>query len=312
MTKETKPIKAAVFLSCCILFIIPPMKLPGQAIPQVSRGTIVRLDSMGGPDLLPRPVDVWLPPEYAQDSQRRFPVLYMHDGQNLFDPKLAYGGNAWNIDDTLSTGTLPPCIVVGIWNSPHRRREYGPQSCYEALPKHIRDSIHRQFGGALVSNAYLNFLVQQLKPLIDQKFRTLPDKKHTMVAGSSFGGLISMYAICEYPQVFGAAACISTHWPGSISYAPREIPELFLHYLKKKSSSLRRANSHIYFDCGNQTLDSLYPEWQQKADRILSHKLDSKQWLSLYFEGHAHNEYYWSRRLRQPLAFMLGAAYEDD
>jgi predicted alpha/beta superfamily hydrolase len=282
--------------------------LRGQAVPQVAHGTIVRLDSMGGPDLLPRPVDVWLPPDYALDSQRRYPVLYMHDGQNLYDPQLAFGGNAWNIDDTLSTGQLPACIVVGIWNSPQRRREYGPQSCYAALPKDIRDSIHRQFGGAPISDAYLSFLVQQLKPLIDQKFRTFPDREHTMVAGSSFGGLISMYAICEYPQVFGAAACLSTHWPGSIGFVRQEIPAMFLHYLRKKGASLRRANSHIYFDCGNQTLDSLYPAWQQRAHRILSRKLHSDQWQSLYFEGDAHNEYYWSRRLRQPLTFMLRTA----
>jgi predicted alpha/beta superfamily hydrolase len=288
-----------------LFFFFGSLTLNAQRIPVPAAGSIVRLDSCSYAGLPARMVDVWLPPQYQLNPEQRFPVLYMHDGQNLFDGSLSYGGKEWGVDELFTDSMLPPCIVVGIWNSPQRRREYGPQACYAALPKNIRDSIIAEFGGFPVSDAYLSFIVHRLKPDIDRRFRTLPDRKHTMVAGSSFGGLISMYAICEYPDVFGAAACISTHWPGSIRHAFPEIPESFLTYLSKKTKVLRRQGSRIYFDCGNRTLDRLYPPWQEKADQILRGKLAPEQWQSLFFPGAEHNEVFWRERLALPLRFML-------
>ncbi|MBU6323883.1 MAG: esterase [Bacteroidetes bacterium] len=288
-----------------VLFFFGSLTLRAQNLPVPSSGSIVRLDSRSYADLPPRIVDVWLPPQYQQNPEQRFPVLYMNDGQNLFDGRLSFGGKEWGVDETFKDSMLPPCIVVGIWNSPQRRREYGPQACYAALPKFLRDSICAEFGGFPVSDTYLAFIVNSLKPEIDRLFRTLPDRKHTMVAGSSFGGLISMYALCEYPDVFGAAACISTHWPGSIRYDYPEIPEAFLNYLERKTRLLRKKNSRIYFDCGNRTLDSLYPSWQKKADRILQRKLAAGQWQSLFFPEAEHNEQFWRKRLAQPLRFLL-------
>ena len=190
-----------IFRDLGFLFFFGSLTLHAQNIPAPSSGSIVRLDSCSYADLPPRIVDVWLPPQYQQNPAQRFPVLYMHDGQNLFDGRLSFGGKEWGVDEVFTDSMLPPCIVVGIWNSPQRRREYGPQACYAALPKNIRDSINAEFGGFPVSDTYLAFMVQWLKPEIDRRFRTLPDRKHTMVAGSSFGGLISMYALCEYPDV---------------------------------------------------------------------------------------------------------------
>jgi predicted alpha/beta superfamily hydrolase len=288
-----------------LFFFFGSLNLQAQKIPAPSSGSIVRMDTCTYPGLLPRIVDVWLPPQYQQNPEQRFPVLYMHDGQNLFDGSLSYGGKEWGVDEVMRDSMIPPAIVVGIWNSAQRRREYGPQACYAALPKHLRDSILDEFGGFVLSDTYLSFIVQGLKPEIDRRFRTLPDRSHTYVAGSSFGGLISMYALCEYPDVFGAAACLSTHWPGSIRHAFPEIPKSFLTYLSKKTKVLRRLGSRIYFDCGNQTLDSLYPAWQQQADNILRRGLPGNHWQSLFFPGAEHNEVFWRERLALPLRFML-------
>jgi predicted alpha/beta superfamily hydrolase len=296
-----------VFVLFMILFFIGSTGLYGQVLPIPSGGKLIRIDSCHTVNLPPRPIDVWLPPQYEQNPQQHFPVLYMHDGQNLFDGRLSYGGKEWGVDEVFLDSMLPPCIVVGIWNSPQRRREYGPQACYDALPWAIRDSISAEFGGPPISNQYLQFIVNILKPDIDRRFRTLADRKHTMIAGSSFGGLISMYALCEYPQVFGAAACLSTHWPGSIRYAYPEIPESFLSYLKSRSKILLKYGSRIYFDCGDQQLDRLYPPWQQKANQILERQLLPGQWQSRFFPGTGHNEQFWRARLPIPLRFMLAS-----
>ncbi len=103
--------------------------------------------------------------------------------------------------------------MAGVWNSPIRWREYMPQKPYEApaLQKH-HPLILERAGGPPLSDAYLQFLVEELKPFIDKRYRTLPDQQNTFVMGSSMGGLISLYAISEYPQVFGGAGCVSTHW----------------------------------------------------------------------------------------------------
>lgn len=118
------------------------------------------------------------------------------------------------------------------------------------------------------------------------------------------GGLISMYAICEYPQIFGGAACLSTHWTGTFTNENNPFPEAALHYLDK---NLPDSKTHkIYFDCGDQTLDALYPEIQKKADVIIrKHGYSEKNWKTLYFPGENHSEEAWAKRLSQPLEFLL-------
>jgi pimeloyl-ACP methyl ester carboxylesterase len=158
------------------------------------------------------------------------------------------------------------------------------------------------------SDNYLRFLVTELKPFIDATYATLPDRANTFVAGSSMGGLISMYAICEYPKVFGGAACISTHWPGIVNINNNPIPNAFLRYLQKHLPD--PATHRIYFDCGDATLDSLYPPLQKKVDQVMKKKrFSSKNWMTSYLTGGvAHSEKDWNFRLHQPLVFMLGVA----
>jgi enterochelin esterase-like enzyme len=118
------------------------------------------------------------------------------------------------------------------------------------------------------------------------------------------GGLISMYAICEYPKVFGGAACLSTHWPGIFSMERNPVPEAFVSYMKM---NLPDPKSHkIYFDYGDQTLDAMYPPLQKKVDVVMQDKgFKEKNWITQYFPGKDHSEKSWNERLAIPLGFLL-------
>ncbi|HYE53636.1 MAG TPA: alpha/beta hydrolase-fold protein, partial [Chitinophagaceae bacterium] len=140
-----------------------------------------------------RRIWVYLPPGYFIGN-KRYPVLYMHDGQNLFDDATAFSGE-WGIDETLDS-MKKHCIVVGIDNGGLKRmNEYNPYD-------------NDRFGKG-EGKQYLAFIVKTLKPFIDKKYKTLADKKNTHIAGSSMGGLISMYAAIVYPNVFGSAGVFS-------------------------------------------------------------------------------------------------------
>jgi enterochelin esterase-like enzyme len=159
--------------------------------------------------------------------------------------------------------------------------------------------------GSPQANNYLKFLVNELKHFIDSSFNTYKDAKHTFIAGSSMGGLISWYAISEYPTVFGGAACLSTHWVGSIKENSGAIPAAFIQYANKK---IPKPNKHkIYFDYGTVTLDSLYKPHQQKIDAVMQKKgyQQNKNWITKEFIGEPHTEIAWAKRLDIPLYFLL-------
>lgn len=142
-----------------------------------------------------RRIWVYLPTNYESAPAKRYPVLYMQDGQNLFDESTAFAGE-WGVDEFLDSTKLASCIVVGIDNGGEKRiNEYNPYD-------------HPGFGKG-EGKAYVDFLVKTLKPFIDQRFRTLTGAPNTIIAGSSMGGLISMYAILKYPGVFGKAGIFS-------------------------------------------------------------------------------------------------------
>jgi enterochelin esterase-like enzyme len=262
-----------------------------------------------------RNVDVWLPNGY--NANEKYAVLYMHDGQMLFDAETTWNKQAWEVDEIAGKlndeGKVKKFIVVGIWNiSLKRHPEYFPQKPYESLTQVQRDTITAQLQKAgrttqvfkPYSDLYLKFLVTELKPFIDNTFSTLTDKDNTFIAGSSMGGLISMYAICEYPNVFGAAACISTHWPGIFAVENNPIPEAFNDYLKTYLPNPR--TNRIYFDYGDKTLDEFYPALQQKVDLIMREKgFNRVNWKTLFFPGKDHSEKSWAERLHIPLEFLL-------
>lgn len=256
----------------------------------------------------PRQVDVWLPSNY--DSTKRYAVLYMHDGQNCFDSSTSFTKVDWGADETLtqlmSEGKLCDLIVVGIWNTLNRYGEYMPQKLYEALPQTLRDSMKTRYPMAkLESDNYLKFIVTELKPFIDSSYSTKPELKSTAIMGSSMGGLISLYAICEYPQVFGNAACLSTHFPA--------VKNVISDYLK---INLPEPQSHkIYFDFGTETLDKEYEPYQMQVDAVMRQKgfvalnneaqPKSANWLTKKFQGEDHSERAWRKRLHIPLLFLF-------
>jgi len=179
----------------------------------------------------------------------------------------------------LSKNKVRKFIVLGIWNGGQtRHQDYFPQKPYESLQQIQKDTISAQLQRAgrttglfqPKSDSYLKFIVEELKPYIDNKYSVYTDSKNTFIAGSSMGGLISLYAICEYTQVFGGATCLSTHWVGTFTLVNNPFPNSMLNYL---SNNLPNPKNHkLYFDCGGQTLDALYPLIQNGVDSIMNPK----------------------------------------
>jgi len=302
-----------------LLFIFSALLLPPFAtaqLPAVSTGKIIRHENFRSAYVKERNVDVWIPDGYP--AAKKYAVLYMHDGQMLFDSTVTWNRQAWDVDDVtgklLKEKKIRDVIVVGIWNTgATRHMDYFPQKPFEALTKRAQDSLfnaNRASGQAVFaeariqSDAYLKFLATELKPFIDSAYSTHPDRKNTFIAGSSMGGLISLYAICEYPAVFGGAACLSTHWPGVFMMENNPIPEQFFNYLEKNLPD--PADHRIYFDYGTETLDALYPPLQKKVDGIMrAHGFTKKNWMTREFPGEDHSERAWNKRLEVPLIFLL-------
>jgi predicted alpha/beta superfamily hydrolase len=250
----------------------------------------------------PRNVEVWLPPGYASHPAERYPVLYMHDGQNVFDPATSFGGVDWAADETMTRligeQKVRPAIVVAVWNTSKRYQEYMPQQPLAGTTSHSTGFGSTVQNSDIISDAYLKFLVTELKPFIDRTYRTRPGRADTFTMGASMGGLIAAYAMIEYPGVFGGAACLSTGWPVAdgavIAYLGRHAPDPRTH--------------RFYFDLGTATLDSLFPPWQARADSVVraAGYLSGKSFLSRTFVGAEHNERAWRSRLEIPLEFLLG------
>ena len=242
----------------------------------------------------PRSLSVYTPPGYDLNPHTHYPVLYMHDGQNLFDSSTAYGGHAWGCDEiaeqVIREGRVRPVIIVGIGNTADRVREYGPK-------KVGRDRSSDW------SNDYARFLVEEVKSFIDGAYRTLPDRTHTGVCGSSLGGLISL-ALCKwYPGVFGLCGAMSPSlwWDG----------ESFLRDLKVKPGWLNTCR--IWLDMGG--LEG-YSKSTQKAGLTRTRKLAKglgeygleKSGRLRYVEipDGQHNEGAWGSRFGQVLEYLFG------
>jgi len=251
--------------------------------------------------IAPRPVDVWLPDAVKLNTQERYPVIYMHDGQNLFDPETSFLGVDWGmadaVDRLIREGLIPPAIVVGIWSATARGREYGPAKAVNDYASPAERKKYLRDFGKPVSDDYLRAIVNELKPFIDGTFPTRPDPAGTVIMGSSFGGLISLYAVCEYPQIFGGAGCLSTHWPAAngatIPYLADKLPNPETH--------------RIYFDYGTEALDAQYEPYQIRADAVMRKGgfQESVNWITKKFPGEEHSERAWRKRVHIPLQFLL-------
>jgi predicted alpha/beta superfamily hydrolase len=238
-----------------------------------------------------RGVWVYLPPSYAENTDEAFPVLYMHDGQNLFDPAASYSGVVWQIDTAMNAGaadgSIAEAIVVGVENTANRIAEYTPV---------VDPTVDA--GGAL-GPEYVRMLIEELKPKIDATYRTLPDRDHTTMMGSSLGGLITSYAGVERSDVYGAVGALSpsTWWDndwllGEVATVP--------------SRSTRAAR--VYVDSGDSgpsnddvTDTAKLAASYQGVGYVQGTTLD--YWVQ---SGGQHNETYWAQRAPKALAFVLG------
>lgn len=261
-----------------------------------------------------RNINVWLPDGYNDTTQ--YAVVYMHDGQMLFDPTTTWNNQSWNVDEVagllMSQQKTIPFIIVGIWNNGDQRHaEYFPQKVFNAIPDSAKAKLLQgQLHTSPLSDNYLKFITTELKPFIDRSYSTIKSKEGTFIMGSSMGGLISLYGLCEYPDIFGGAACLSTHSPLAMPNlidkdTDRDISSKFRDYLQ---THLPPSNScKIYMDYGDQTLDSHYKPYQEKIDKVFKKAgWNNQHWETLFFPGEDHSEIAWSKRLNIPFEFLLG------
>lgn len=225
-----------------------------------------------------RDIVVWLPIGYnpQRNPEKKYPVIYMHDGQNIMDPKTAYVGKDWRVDETvmklIRQKKIKEIIVVGIYNSPDRLDEY---SWTEK------------------GQNYLKFIATELKPFIDSAYKTLSDKDNTAIMGSSMGGLISFYAGWHYPDVFSMAGCLSSSFYYNNDRSIKQVEE----YAGQKK--------HVKFyidhgEDGNVRGQRMFVELSKKG-YVIGQDIDY-----FYSPGGEHNESEWAARLERPLLFFFG------
>jgi len=246
----------------------------GSPLPQSTRLRTIRV-----PEFLEgRICKVYLPPGYAP-ARARYPVLYMHDGQTLWGPSRT-DDPTWRLEailDSLILGRfVPPLIVVGIDNA-DRFHEYQPFPGFGRL----------QVGG----DEYVRSIRDHLKPAIDRHFATRADARHTLIAGASLGGLISVYAGYAYDEVFGCAAGFSG------TYGGRD----FFDFVRVRRPDLTR----LYLDAGD---DNYYPLLSMRDIAVQQGFVEGEDLMTVHVPGHAHAPYYWAQRIPEALKFMIGDA----
>lgn len=269
------------------------------------KGTLVYWTDFPSAILGPRRhVSVWLPPGYEADAGRRYKVLYMSDGQNLFDPRIANTGVDWGVDEAITAlvdeSAIDPLIVVGVWSSPMRGPEYSP------------------WHGA---GDYARFLIEELMPRVNAEFRTLTGPENTAHMGSSMGGLLSFYLATKHPGVFGACGCVSTHFPLSeaiaAQYFPMQdsaapaaaAPDETPYILKEIAAGLAiPAGARLWFDYGTRGLDAGYAPTHAALRAALTAQglKEGEDFIMRAYDGADHNETSWRARLKDPLRFLYG------
>jgi len=245
-------------------------------------GTVKYHRNLKGKGIPPRDLVVWLPPDYDTAKGKRYPVLYMHDGQNIFDPATSAFGNEWRIDETadslIRSHAIEPIIVVGIYNTPNRSDEYTPGK---------------------QANAYMDFVVNTVKPLIDQTYRTKPGPKDTATGGSSAGGIVAFMLAWEHPDVFSKTICMSPAFKiEDIDYVDN-----VLAYQGKKKPLF------FYIDNGGIELEK---RLQPGVDQMLAalQAKGYKEGKDFYWEKAPkapHSEAAWAKRMPAALKLLFPA-----
>ncbi len=292
------------FISLLLLFLAEPITAQAEGA-----GRLIDYPAVAAAGLPVQHVTIWLPPGY-DGANARYPVIYMHDGQNLFTPTTAVFGKVWAADKAMLVADVPAHIIVGIWApGPDRWRQYLPADILAAASPALRAQMATMANGSIVSNAYLAWLSGPLKSWVDASFRTLSDRDHTAIAGSSMGGLISCAAFLRYRSVYGRAACISSHWP---AVDPRVVgaanPELIALWDQWFAAHLGAPDGRkLWLDHGTETPDAFYAPYQQAVDRRIAAMgwVKARDWQSRTYPGAAHEENSWAARLPDVFAWLL-------
>jgi pimeloyl-ACP methyl ester carboxylesterase len=251
-----------------------------------------------------RHVEIWLPPGYDSSATARYPVLYMSDGQNLFDPRIANTGSDWGVDEAVvrlvRRGTIRPVIVVGVWNTSERTAEYSP---WHRAPEYAR------------------FLIEELMPRVNREFRTLTGPANTAVMGSSMGGLLSYYLVAYHPETFGACGCLSTAFllsPALVAGNLRGLasggpdsssPDTVAYIVRDIERGFRvPPGARFWFDYGTRGIDVRFgPSHDLVRGWLLRQGLsEGRDFVVRRYEGADHNEASWRARLDDPLTFLFG------
>ena len=283
-------------------------------------GEIHRVENFFSKHVAQRNIDIWLPNNYNEN--KKYSVIYMHDGGALFGKRTSQGvfGDKLKADEVatklLAEKKSKEFIIVGIYNTGMKRwNEYYPKKSFKYLDQSFKDSLEILYDkGAnyskMMADDYLRFIVEELKPFIDKEFSVYNNVEETYIAGSSMGGLISMYATFEYPEIFSRAACISTHWLGSSRNKngeyDRRFPFSIFDYMQDNIPD--STNHRFWFDYGDAQgdLDSYYVDYAPYLDSIFNKNgYDSKNFKNIRYSGEKHNEKSWTKRLDEIFEFLL-------
>jgi len=247
-------------------------------------GSLVTVQSLWSPQLgNSRKLRVYLPPSYQENGLKRYPVLYMHDGQNLFDAATSAFGTEWRVDETINAavrnGQMDEVIVIGVYNNANRIWEYTP--CCDA-----------DYGGG-GADTYERFLIDTVKPYVDQTYRTLPGKANTAIMGSSLGGLLSCYVARRNPAVFSKAGCMSSSFWWNA--------EAFTVQVEQATT---KVPVRFYIDAGTVN-DGLPQTTRMKTALSADGYVQGVDLNFVTAQGASHNEASWAARVATPLSWLF-------
>jgi predicted alpha/beta superfamily hydrolase len=237
----------------------------------------------------PRSVTVYLPPGYGADPERRYPVLYMHDGQNLINPEDAFGGVVWGVDETaqqlILTGAIEPLIIVGIYNAgKHRVDEYTP----------VKSETGRMRGHGGRADHYGRMIIEELKPFIDREYLTKPEREFTGLGGSSLGGLVSLYLGFKRPDVFSRLAVLSP----AVWWANNQI-------IREAAKIGERLPLRIWLDIGKREGSRIKHQVRALREILLANGWRNGLDFAYYEIPEArHEEAAWAARFGEVLKFL--------
>jgi len=279
------------------------------------KGRFLEYRDLAVPGLPDQRLTIWLPPGYDTGTTR-YRVLYMHDAQNLFDPALSNFNKVWAADKAMMAHAAKrseePWIIIGLWSpGADRYRQYMPKPAYDAASPDLRRRMDAFGNGkSIVSDLYIDWIANTLKPWVDMVFRTQLARDDTAIIGSSMGGLISLFAFLEHPETFGRAGCVSTHWPGT---NPTSVDGVDTEMLRIWTDMIEGGlgapdGRKLWFDHGDATLDAFYPPYQDVIDATIGSTdwVKGTHWESRFYPGAEHEENAWARRLPGVFDWVLG------